>query len=151
MTVTISGTEYCYPDFKEGQVLSHNDLNTLRDYLYTKLAFHGRALIGFGVACGLDGTVAGSSLALTKGFALGQGGRELIASNPATPRHTLTRPRRKALPWVSVMTTPTRPPTAALTADWMRRAERSESTGSSTAVPSAVFDVSMPAFAQMNP
>ncbi|MGZ4354325.1 MAG: hypothetical protein ACXVZ4_12335 [Gaiellaceae bacterium] len=84
MTVTISETEYCYPDFKEGQVLTHNDLNTLRDYLYTKFAFHGRALIGFGVACGLDGTLAGSTLTLTPGFALAQGGRELIVSAPDT-------------------------------------------------------------------
>jgi hypothetical protein len=84
MTVTLNPTEFCYPDFKEGQVLTHNDLNRLRDHLYTKLAFHTRALFGFGVACGLDGTIAGSTLTLTPGFALAQGGRELIRDTATT-------------------------------------------------------------------
>ena len=37
----------------------------------------------------------------------------ITARKPATPIATFTRPRRKARPWVSVTTTPTRPPTAA--------------------------------------
>jgi hypothetical protein len=90
MAVTISANQHCYPEFKEGQVLTHNDLNALRDYLYTKLSFHGRALIGFGVACGLDGTIAGSSLSLTTGFALAQGGRELIVDVAPNPVNLAT-------------------------------------------------------------
>jgi hypothetical protein len=83
--MTIADTEHCYPDFQEGQVLTHNDLNQLRNFLYTKTSFYGRALIGFGVACGLDGSIASNNLALTAGFALGQGGRELVVDTAPPP------------------------------------------------------------------
>lgn len=80
----MNDSTFSYPEFKEGQVLTHNDLNLLRDYLYTKSAFQGRALIGFGVACGLEGSLSDSALAVTSGFALAQGGRELRLTAPAS-------------------------------------------------------------------
>ena len=55
--------EFRYPDFKEGQVLTHNDLNLLRDFLYSRTAAHARLLFGFGVACGLEGSLAGMGTA----------------------------------------------------------------------------------------
>jgi hypothetical protein len=73
----MNDSTFAYPEFKEGQVLTHNDLNLLRDYLYTKSMFHGRALFGFGAACGLDGRIDGTNLRIGTGFALAQGGREL--------------------------------------------------------------------------
>ena len=75
----------------------------------------------------------------------------MTARKPATPIATLTRPRRKARPWVSVTTTPTRPPTAAAIGACRRRAEASGSVGSSTTEPSATFEESMPALAQTKP
>jgi hypothetical protein len=78
MTVVIRSDEYRYPEFIEGQVLTHNDLNTLRDFLYTKYAFRGQSLWGFGVGCGLDGSIAGSTLRISPGFAVAGHGRELI-------------------------------------------------------------------------
>lgn len=66
-----------WPDFQEGRVLTHNDLNRLRDYLYSKYTFQNRSLLGFGVACGLDGTVSGTRLTISPGFALTGDGREL--------------------------------------------------------------------------
>ncbi|MGZ8716857.1 MAG: hypothetical protein ACXWYO_07070 [Gaiellaceae bacterium] len=77
--------QFRYPEFKEGQVLSHNDLNLLRDFLYSRTTAQARMLIGFGVACGLRGTVAGGTLQIAPGIALGQGGRELLVE---TQRNT---------------------------------------------------------------
>lgn len=70
--------QFRYPEFKEGQVLSHNDLNLLRDFLYSRTTAQARLLIGFGAGCGLRGTVAGGTLQISPGVALGQGGRELV-------------------------------------------------------------------------
>lgn len=67
-----------WPDFQDGRVLTHNDLNRLRDYLYTKYAFQNSALFGFGVACGLSGSVDGKKLTISPGFALAGEGRELV-------------------------------------------------------------------------
>jgi hypothetical protein len=67
-----------WPDFQDGRVLTHNDLNRLRDYLYTKYAFQNSALFGFGVACGLGGSVDGKKLTISPGFALAGEGRELV-------------------------------------------------------------------------
>jgi hypothetical protein len=72
----------CYPDFLEGQVLTHNDLNLLRDYLYSRWAFQNGCLFGFGVACGLQGTAGGAQLTFSSGFALAQDGRLLQVSAP---------------------------------------------------------------------
>jgi hypothetical protein len=80
----MNDSTFSYPEFKEGQVLTHNDLNLLRDYLYTKSMFHGRALFGFGVGCGLEGRIDGSSLKIGTGFALAQGGRELRLTSEAS-------------------------------------------------------------------
>jgi hypothetical protein len=71
-----------WPDFQDGRVLTHNDLNRLRDYLYTKYAFQNNALFGFGVACGLGGSVDGTKLTVSPGFALAGGGRELMLDAP---------------------------------------------------------------------
>lgn len=69
-----------WPDFQDGRVLTHNDLNRLRDYLYTKYLFQNRSLFGFGVACGLGGSVDGKKLTIAPGFALA--GRELLLDAP---------------------------------------------------------------------
>ena len=71
-----------WPDFQDGRVLTHNDLNRLRDYLYTKYAFQNRSLFGFGVACGLGGSVDGTKLTISPGFALAGKGRELVLDAP---------------------------------------------------------------------
>jgi hypothetical protein len=84
MTVVIRSDEYRYPEFIEGQVLTHNDLNILRDFLYTKYAFRGQSLWGFGVGCGLDGSISGSTLRITPGFAVAGHGRELIRETDRT-------------------------------------------------------------------
>jgi hypothetical protein len=73
----IAATEHCYPVFLEGQVLTHNDLNLLRDFLYSKWAFHNGAMFGFGVACGLDAVATTTDLTFETGFALAQSGRAL--------------------------------------------------------------------------
>ncbi|MDQ3936366.1 MAG: hypothetical protein M3340_17235 [Actinomycetota bacterium] len=77
-------SEHSYPEFAEGQVLTHNDLNRLRDYLASKVAFQNRALFGFGVACGLTGRLAARNFTMAQGFALGQGGRELVLAEGFT-------------------------------------------------------------------
>ena len=73
----IAATARCYPLFLEGQVLTHNDLNLLRDYLYGRFAFHNSAMFGFGVACGLDAVTTSAELTIEPGFALAQSGRVL--------------------------------------------------------------------------
>jgi hypothetical protein len=78
MTVPTRG----WPDFQDARVLTHNDLNGLRDYLYTKYAFQNESLFGFGVAAGLEGTVAGNALTISAGFALNGSGRELVLREP---------------------------------------------------------------------
>jgi hypothetical protein len=84
MTVgPIAANVTCYPDFVEGQVLTHNDLNLLRDYLYSRWAFENSCLFGFGVACGLKGT-AGTQLSIASGFVLAQDGRLLRVADPVT-------------------------------------------------------------------
>jgi hypothetical protein len=84
MTVgPIAADVTCYPDFVEGQVLTHNDLNLLRDYLYSRWAFDNSCMFGFGVACGLDGT-AGTQLSIDGGFALAQDGRLLRVTAAAS-------------------------------------------------------------------
>ena len=88
MAVEIKGTESCYPHFKDGQVLTHNDLNQLRDFLYSKSLFHGRALIGFGVACGIEGALSGTQLEFSSGFAVAQDGLELIHPDGPAPART---------------------------------------------------------------
>jgi hypothetical protein len=80
----IAATENCYPLFKEGQVLTHNDLNLLRDFLYGKWVFHNRALFGFGVGCGLDGRATAQDVTIETGFALAQSGRSLELAQEVT-------------------------------------------------------------------
>jgi hypothetical protein len=81
----VHAAEYRYPEFAEGQVLTHNDLNLLRDFLYSRSALQNRMLFGFGVACGLEGTVAGANVQFSPGIALGQGGRELVLETASAP------------------------------------------------------------------
>ena len=76
--------------------------------------------------------------------------RSMIPAIPAHPMATSVTPRRQALPNVSETITPTDPhgPSKVRAAS---RAERSGSTGSSTAVPSSTLDRSIPELAQTNP
>ncbi len=76
--------QFRYPEFKEGQVLSHNDLNLLRDFLYSRSTAHARLFFGFGAACGLSGSLTGDTIRISPGFAYGQGGRELVLEAEAT-------------------------------------------------------------------
>ena len=73
---TLTSQETCFPEFVEGQSLTHLDLNMLRDFIYSRIGFTNRAMLGFGVACGLEGTVQGSNLQIGAGFAIADG-REL--------------------------------------------------------------------------
>lgn len=74
----MSPTATRYPIFRDGQILSHADLNLLRDFLYTRYLFQNRALLGSGVACGLESAGPDEeSIRFTPGFALTPTGREL--------------------------------------------------------------------------
>ncbi len=67
-----------FPIFRDGQILSHADLNLLRDFVYTRYLFQNRALFGSGVACGLESSGPDEGrIRFTPGFALTQSGREL--------------------------------------------------------------------------
>ena len=92
MTVPTIGEQACFPEFQDGQVLTHNDLNVLRDFLYGKYVFQNRALFGWGVACGLRGSVlANTTLDLSPGFGLAGGGRELLYTDSlSTPCAAIT-------------------------------------------------------------
>lgn len=66
-----------YPLFEEGQTLTAPDLNQLREFLHGRDRLLGR-LTGFGVNCGLDGTVNGSALTIGAGLAIDQVGEPLL-------------------------------------------------------------------------
>lgn len=94
----MNASEYCYPEFKEGQVLTHNDLNRLRDFLYSRILFLGGGMVGFGIGCGLTPILEGEKvLRVPTGFALAQGGRELMLEQEFSDDIT-TLPTRKNLP-----------------------------------------------------
>lgn len=69
--------ETTFPVFKEGQTLTEADLNLLRSYLRDSDQLLGR-LIGFGINCGLNGSVLGPNLTLEPGLAVDQHGSVLV-------------------------------------------------------------------------
>jgi hypothetical protein len=66
-----------YPVFAGGQTLTARDLNQVRAFLHDRDRLLGR-LIGFGVNCGLGGTVSGSTLTIAPGLAVDQVGEPLL-------------------------------------------------------------------------
>lgn len=72
-----------YPLFEDGQTLTAPDLNQLRAFLHGRDRLLGR-LTGFGVNCGLDGTVTGSALTIGAGLAIDQVGEPLLLPAPVT-------------------------------------------------------------------
>ena len=72
-----------YPVFTGGMTLTKDDLNTLREFLDVQDSVLGR-LIGFGIACGLDGTVRSTTLTVSAGLAVDQDGRGLVVAADRT-------------------------------------------------------------------
>jgi len=66
-----------YPVFEGGQTLTAADLNLLRGFAHHRDRLLGR-LTGFGVACGLTGTVSGTTLTVAPGLAVDQVGEPII-------------------------------------------------------------------------
>lgn len=66
-----------YPAFLDGQTLTSEELNQLRKFLDSRDRLLGR-LIGFGINCGLGGTVAGTTLTINPGLAVDQRGEPLL-------------------------------------------------------------------------
>jgi hypothetical protein len=75
-----------YPVFEGGQTLTAADLNQLRAFGHDRDRLLGR-LTGFGVNCGLGGTVGGTTLTIAPGLAVDQVGEPLIL--PAAQTITL--------------------------------------------------------------
>ncbi|MFI9550361.1 hypothetical protein [Nonomuraea endophytica] len=72
-----------YPVFTAGQTLTKDDLNRLRDFLDGQDRLVAR-LMGFGVTCGLSGSIAGGQLRIDPGMAIDQAGNALLADAPFT-------------------------------------------------------------------
>jgi len=66
-----------YPEFESGQTLTAVDLNQLQSFLHQRDRLVGR-MIGFGVNCGLGGTVSGTTLKIAPGLAVDQTGEPLV-------------------------------------------------------------------------
>ena len=66
-----------YPVFEGGQTLTAADLNQLRAFGHARDRVLGR-LTGFGVGCGLTGTVTGSTLTIAPGLAVDQAGEPMM-------------------------------------------------------------------------
>ncbi|MGH9152747.1 MAG: hypothetical protein ACRD03_10200 [Acidimicrobiales bacterium] len=66
-----------YPVFEGGQTLTAADLNQLRDFSHLRDRILGQ-LTGFGINCGLGGTVSGTTLTIDPGLAIDQAGEPLI-------------------------------------------------------------------------
>lgn len=83
-------TVLSYPAFVEGQTLTRDDLNGLRDYLRDRDRTLGRTL-GFGIGGGLTGSVDTTGLHLQPGLAVDQLGEALLMAEeqlipvPPTP------------------------------------------------------------------
>jgi methyl-accepting chemotaxis protein len=76
---TLSLEQTCFPEFVGGQSLTEIDLNMLRDFLYSRIGFTNRTLLGFGVGCGLEGSIQGSNLVISPGFAIANGHELVLA------------------------------------------------------------------------
>jgi hypothetical protein len=72
-----------YPVFDGGQTLTAADLNQLRAFGHYRDRLLGR-LTGFGVSCGLGGTVSGTTLTIAPGLAVDQVGEPLILPTTQT-------------------------------------------------------------------
>lgn len=72
-----------YPLFEDGQTLTAPDLNQLRDFLHGRDRLLGR-MTGFGINCGLGGTVSGATLTIGAGLAIDQVGEPLLLAAPET-------------------------------------------------------------------
>jgi hypothetical protein len=66
-----------YPAFEGGQTLTAHDLNQLRTFHHQRDRLLGR-LIGFGINCGLGGSVSGTTLTIAPGLAIDQPGEPLL-------------------------------------------------------------------------
>jgi len=66
-----------YPVFEGGQTLTASDLNQLQTFLHQRDRLLGR-LIGFGINCGLGGSVTGTTLTISPGLAIDQRGEPLL-------------------------------------------------------------------------
>ncbi|HSF97386.1 MAG TPA: hypothetical protein VLA55_01735 [Ornithinibacter sp.] len=70
-----------YPEFVMGQTLTSDELNQLTAHLRHRDRLVGR-MTGFGVNCGLAGSVAGSVLTISPGLAVDQRGEPLVLDAP---------------------------------------------------------------------
>jgi hypothetical protein len=66
-----------YPVFDNGQTLTAADLNMLRGFLHERDRLVCR-MTGFGINCGLAGTVSGTTLTIQPGLAVDQNGEPLL-------------------------------------------------------------------------
>ncbi|MFG2825022.1 hypothetical protein ACGFX4_37030 [Kitasatospora sp. NPDC048365] len=78
-----------YPSFESGQTLTAADLNLVREFAHARDRLIGR-MTGFGVNCGLGGTVAGGTLTIRPGLAVDQLGEPLVL--PAEQQIALAPP-----------------------------------------------------------
>src|SRR5215207_3882269 len=70
-----------FPVFIEGQTLTDDDLNGLRDSLEDIDQRLGRS-IGFGINCGLNGSIAANKLTISTGLGIDQSGQVLELDEP---------------------------------------------------------------------
>jgi hypothetical protein len=66
-----------YPEFVKGQTLTSDELNELATHLIGRDRQVGR-MTGFGIGCGLTGTISGTQLTITSGLAVDQRGEPLV-------------------------------------------------------------------------
>ncbi|MPY55729.1 hypothetical protein [Streptomyces spongiae] len=66
-----------YPFFESGQTLTAADLNMVREFQHARDRLVGR-MTGFGVNCGLGGSVSGTTLTIQPGLAVDQPGEPLV-------------------------------------------------------------------------
>jgi hypothetical protein len=72
-----------YPLFEPGETLTAADLNMLQLFLHDRDRLVGR-MTGFGINCGLAGSVTGTTLTIQPGLALDQDGEPLILAAAGT-------------------------------------------------------------------
>lgn len=72
-----------FPVFEGGMTLTKDDLNMLREFLDVQDSVLGR-LVGFGIACGLEGSTKGATIRIEAGLAIDQNGRGLVVDEPVT-------------------------------------------------------------------
>lgn len=75
--------EHCYPGFEPGQTLTAQDLEVLRDFLSDQDRMT-RQMIGFGIVCGLEGSIDGSEVIIEPGLAIDQDGEGALVDTTVT-------------------------------------------------------------------